>query len=145
MHIHSAKQWVLPTVAITWSLFAETKFQLIQPGQISTFDYMGESNLILARQDSFSPSICLDLPIISFNFFCKDVLNYFFILPMQAEGITWENFVLTNQDLGSTNERSHLARTELLTCNCRIKFMKSWSTAGKWDRISSVKARLSNH
>ena len=51
------------------------KFHPIYLSQTSPYDYMGKSNFISARWDSFPPSICLD-----------------FLLGW-VEKITWENFV----------------------------------------------------
>ena len=56
-------------VVIIWSRFARIKFHLVQPGQISPYDYMWKLNFVTARRDSFPPGICLDLHAISFEFF----------------------------------------------------------------------------
>ena len=42
-----------------WSRCAGMKFQLLQPGQISLYDYMGKSIFIPAKRDMFPPGICL--------------------------------------------------------------------------------------
>ena len=55
-------------VVITWSRFARMKFQPIQPEQISSYDYMGKSDFIPARRDSFPSGTCLDLYAFSLNF-----------------------------------------------------------------------------
>ena len=60
-------------VVITWSRFAGMKFQPVQPGHISPYNYMWKLNFITARRDSFPPAICLDLQALSLNFFCKHV------------------------------------------------------------------------
>ena len=56
-------------VVIIWSRFAGIKFHLVQPGQISPYDYMWKLNFVTARRDNFPPGICLDLHAISFEFF----------------------------------------------------------------------------
>ena len=47
------------------------KFQHVQPGQISLYDYMGKSIFIPARRDSFLPGLYLDL--YTCLFFCIKV------------------------------------------------------------------------
>ena len=52
--------------------FAGMKFPSVQPGHISPNDYMGESNFIPERRDSFSPvffQICIHFILVSFSFF----------------------------------------------------------------------------
>ena len=49
--------------------FARMKFQPVQPGQVSHYDYMRKSSFIPARQDSFPPAICLDLLTFSLDSF----------------------------------------------------------------------------
>ena len=138
MHVYFAKWWVLSKVVTTWSRFARIKFQPTQPGKILPYDYMGEPNFILARQDSFSHGICFDLFTFSFNFyFCKHVLNYFFILLRWAEAITWKYFVPEKQDLGSTKKESRLIGTKLFHVIVGYNLWRIFSTAGKRDRISS--------
>ena len=44
------------------------KFQAVQEGQISRYDYVGKSNFIPEERDSFLPSVCLDFYTLSFNF-----------------------------------------------------------------------------
>ena len=46
---------------ITWGLIA--------------YDYMGKSDFIPAKQDSFQAGICLDLFTVLLIFHCKHVLN----------------------------------------------------------------------
>ena len=55
-----------------------------------------------------------------YGYFQTDVLINFFIPIRRAEAITWENFVPTKQDPGSTKEGSCLAGMKLFTCNCRM-------------------------
>ena len=57
-----------PKVVIKWSRLAGMKFQPVQPGQVSPYDYMWKSDFAPARQDSFPPSVCLDLHAFSLNF-----------------------------------------------------------------------------
>ena len=78
------------------------EFQPVQPGQISTYDYMGKSIFILARRDSFPLGIGLDFFTFFFIFLSKHVLHYIFTPLSWAEAITWENFVPARQDRGST-------------------------------------------
>ena len=52
-----------------------------------------------------------------YGFFQTDVLINFFISLRWAEAITWENFVPTKRDPGSTIEESHLSGMILFTCN----------------------------
>ena len=54
---------------ITWSQFARIKFQPVQPHQILPYDYLWKLNFVLERQDSFPPSICLEMYVFSLNFF----------------------------------------------------------------------------
>ena len=46
-------------MVITRSRFAGMKFQPVQRGQLSSYDYMQKLNFIPARQDNFPPGICL--------------------------------------------------------------------------------------
>ena len=55
-------------VVITWSRLAGMKFQLVQPREISPYDYMWKLNFVLARWDSFPPGIWLDLHAFSLDF-----------------------------------------------------------------------------
>ena len=49
-----------------------------------------------------------------------------FFIPLGRDGmITWENFVPTKRDPGSTKAGSRLAGMKLFPCIHRIKFMKS--------------------
>ena len=47
---------------------SRNEFQPVQPRQISPYDYMWKLTFVAARQDSFPPSICLDLHAFSLNF-----------------------------------------------------------------------------
>ena len=60
-------------MVITWSRFAEIKFQPVKLGQIPPYDYMWKLNFVPERRDSFSPGICLDLYPFSLIFLCKHV------------------------------------------------------------------------
>ena len=84
---------------ITWSSFAGVKFQLVQLGKISPYDYMGEFNFIPARQVSFSPGICLDLLTFYFTFFVSMCQSTFSFYLRRAEAITWENFILVKEKI----------------------------------------------
>ena len=106
------------------------KFQPVQPGKISLYDYMRKLNFIPVRQDSFPHGICLNLFTFLLVFRHKHVLNYFFIRLRLAETITRENFVPEKGNPGSTIERSHLAGMKLFTCNRRIQFIKSLTLPG---------------
>ena len=55
------------SVVITWSWFAWIKFQPVQPGRISPYDYMKKLNFIPVRRSRFPPGICLHLYIFSSN------------------------------------------------------------------------------
>ena len=101
---------------------AGIKFQPVPPGEISP--YMGKSDFIPARQDSFPLAICFHFFHFLLVFFRNRMLNYCFILLRWAEMITWENFVPAKYDSSSTKEVSRLARMKLFTCNRRIKFVK---------------------
>ena len=61
-------------MVITRSRFAGMKFQPVQPGQISPYDYMGKSIFITEMY--------------LYGFFQTDVLIHFFILLRRAEAIT---------------------------------------------------------
>ena len=50
-------------VGITWSRFAEMKFQPMYPGRISHYYYMAKSFFILAMRDRYPPGICLQKTI----------------------------------------------------------------------------------
>ena len=50
-------------VVITWSRFASIKFQPVQPGHISPYDYMCKSIFTPASWDRFPPGIWLQRPI----------------------------------------------------------------------------------
>ena len=58
---------------ITWSRFAEMKFRTVQPGQISSYDYIWALIFNPARRDRFPLGICLKKPIDShwFKMFTK--------------------------------------------------------------------------
>ena len=60
-------------------VIAGMKFSPVKPRQISPCDYMGKSNFIRARWDSFPPGICLHFLTFFLVFFYKHVWNYFFI------------------------------------------------------------------
>ena len=47
--------------------FADMKFQPVQPGQISPYDYIGESSFLQARRDSFPRGICINVFTFSFK------------------------------------------------------------------------------
>ena len=49
----------------------------------------------------------------------------FFVALRRTEAITWENFVPTKRDPGSTKAGSRLAGIKLFPCNHGIKFMTS--------------------
>ena len=50
------------------SRFAGIKFQPVQAGQISPYDYMRKFNLKPVTWENFPPFICLDLHAFSLNF-----------------------------------------------------------------------------
>ena len=55
----------------------------------------------------------------------KLMLINIFIPFRRAEAITWENFVPTKWDPGSTKKRSSLAEMKLFTCIRKIQFIKN--------------------
>ena len=57
-----------PTRIHVITTFAEMKFQPVQPGQNSPYDYMGKSSFIPARRDRSPPCICL-IKTIDFHWF----------------------------------------------------------------------------
>ena len=110
---------------ITLSLFSGMRFQPVQLGQILPGDYMGKSNFIPARRDSFAPGICLDLFLFLFFFLCKHVLNYVFVPLRRTEMITWENYIPARRDPSIMKKGSGLAGMKLVICNRRMLYMKS--------------------
>ena len=73
LHKKAPSELTESSVVTAWFRFAEVRFQPVQSGQISPYDYMGNLNFISARRDSFSPGISLDLYMFSFTFLCKHV------------------------------------------------------------------------
>ena len=79
------------------------KFKPAQLGHISPYTITrGKSSFIVARWDSFSPGICLDLYTFYFNFSLQVCVNNFFASLRQAEANSWNNFLLAKRDPGST-------------------------------------------
>ena len=86
---------------ITWSRFAETKFQPVLLEHISPYNYKGDK--ISSRQ---SETVFHLLHFLHFLliFYCEHVFNYFFIVLKRAEEITGGNFIPAKQDPGIAKE-----------------------------------------
>ena len=66
-----------PKVVITQSRFAGMKFQLVQRGQIPSYEYKGKSDFIPVRRDSFPPGNFLDLYAFSICIWKHLLINLF--------------------------------------------------------------------
>ena len=92
----------------------------------------------LLSQDRFHPAISCGNHIwfrqgvTVFHLVFVYIFQFFLSPHGRPYKITWEDFVGSKRDPGSTKEGSCLAGMKLFTWNCRIQFMKSlWYC---WDR-----------
>ena len=91
---------------IIWSWFVGIKFP--------TCPARTDFTLISNEKSNFIPRRFV---LVFLTFLCKHALKYYFIPLGWAEKVTWENFIPTKQDFGSTKEGSQLAGMKSFTCN----------------------------
>lgn len=75
------------------------------------------------------------------GYFQTDVLINFFTLLWQAEAITWENFVLAKQDLGSTIKGSCLARWHFLHVIAKFNLYTAYDVS-LWEKRVNNRSSL---